>query len=345
MSQTEQALAPRAIEDSGLVTTTEFSSELAPTAAAAEKQFEIQSSIVLARKFPRNEDQAFARLMKACQRTSFAEDAEYSYPRGGQNVSGPSINLAREGARVWGNIRHGFVVTTDNDGERTIRGFAWDLETNARVEAEDTFRKLVFRKKDGWIKPDERDLRELTNRRAAILKRNCILEILPKDLIEDAVSECHKTLRSKAEKDPEGEKKRIILAFAELNITPEMLGAYMGHPLAQCSPAEIAKLRGVYKSISDGNTTWADYVNGSTDAAAEDLRSKTKAKSEELKQRLKTEDKPTVDEAAEKKKVRKSIKDLFTEEQIEKHTGGRDINALSLDELVQLKDALSEYKD
>lgn len=50
-------------------------------------------------------------------------------------------------------------------------------------------------------------------------------------------------------------------------------------------------------------------------------------------------------ENAEKKVLRRSIKDLFTEEQIEKHTGGRDINALSLDELVQLKDGLSEYAE
>jgi recombination protein RecT len=53
----------------------------------------------------------------------------------------------------------------------------------------------------------------------------------------------------------------------------------------------------------------------------------------------------TVDEAAEKKKLRRSIRDLFSDELVEKHTGGRDINALSLDELVQLKDALSEYKE
>jgi len=52
-----------------------------------------------------------------------------------------------------------------------------------------------------------------------------------------------------------------------------------------------------------------------------------------------------INEAAEKKKLRKSIRDLFPEDLIEKHTGGRDINALSLDELVQLKDALSEYKE
>jgi phage recombination protein Bet len=49
-----------------------------------------------------------------------------------------------------------------------------------------------------------------------------------------------------------------------------------------------------------------------------------------------------VDEAAEKKRRRKSIKELFTDEQIEKHTGGRDIHALSLDELDQLKDALTD---
>jgi phage recombination protein Bet len=54
---------------------------------------------------------------------------------------------------------------------------------------------------------------------------------------------------------------------------------------------------------------------------------------------------PLIDEKTEKKKLRKSIKEMFPEEQIEKHTGGRDINALSLDELVQLKDGLMEYKD
>lgn len=52
--------------------------------------------------------------------------------------------------------------------------------------------------------------------------------------------------------------------------------------------------------------------------------------------------KPPLDEKEEKKRLRSSIKDLFTEEQIDKHTGGRDINALSIDELVQLKDGLTE---
>ncbi len=361
MSQTEQSLERRnySVED-GLTTTTEVSTELAPTAASAEKQFEIQSAIVLARRFPRNEEQAFEKLMRACKRTSFAESAEYSYPRGQTTVAGPSVNVAREAARVWGNIRYGIDVTRDDIDSRSIRGWAWDLETNTKVQAEDDFKKIVFRKgKNGVpgqnMPSDERELRELTNRRGAIPVRNCILQILPKDLIEDALYESNKTLQSRADKDPEGEKKRIIMAFSELRVTPEMLGAYLGHPLAQCSPAEIVKLRGVYKSISDGNTTWADYVNGNAEVSAEDLKKKTQAKSDELKSKLKpnaetadevpteTAEQKKAREAAEVKALRKSLKERYSEELIERHTGGKDINAIKdLDSLIYLSNALAE---
>lgn len=342
MSQPEQSLMPRSIEQDGLTTTTEYSNELAPTAVAAEKQFEIQSAIVLAKKYPRDEDAAFQKLMKASGRTSFAEEAEYSFPRGGQQVRGPSVNLAREAARVWGNVRYGLTILRDDKDSRQIQGWSWDIETNTKITAEDDFRKLIFRKGKGWIEPDERDLRELTNRRGAILIRNCLLQVMPKDLIEDALQECQRTLRGNAAKDPDGERKKILMAFSALNVSAEMLSAYLGHPVAQCSPAEIADLRGIYKSISDGNSTWGDYVNGNTEAGAAELSQKTREKTEKLKEKLSSS---VVDEKEEKKKLRKSITDMFPEDVIEKHTGGRDILVLSLDELVQLRDGLMEYKD
>jgi hypothetical protein len=248
------------LEETALATRTEQTSELAPTAGAAEKQFEIQSAITVAKRFPRDEDGVFGRLMKAADRTSFAEDAGYSFPRGDSKVEGPSVNLAREAARTWGNMRYGLEVIRDDEDARQIRGWAWDLETNLKVTAEDEFRKLIYRKKGGWIKPDERDLRELTNRRGAILIRGCILQILPKDLIEDAMERCKATLRKQAAQDPEAARKKLILAFSGINVTAEMLVATLGHPISQCSPAEIADLRQVYKSIADGNSTWAEYV-------------------------------------------------------------------------------------
>lgn len=251
-------------EDTGLAQRVSTTAELAPTSAAAEAQHEIQAAIVVARRFPRNEDAAYVALLKSCKRTSFAEDASYSFPRGGKPVEGPSVRLAREAARVWGNIRYGLDILRDDDESRDIEGWAWDLQTNTKVTAGDSFRKLIQRKgKNGgvttWVVPDERDLRELTNRRGAILVRNCILQLMPSDFIEDARREAAATLEKDAAQDPDAARKGIVKAFAELNVTPDMLEAYLEHPIAQCSPAEIKNLREVYASIRDGNSTWGDY--------------------------------------------------------------------------------------
>jgi hypothetical protein len=308
-----------AIEETALATRTEQTAELAPTAGAAEKQFEIQSAIVIAKRFPRNEDGAFQKLMKAAGRTSFADDAKYSFKRGKRKdertgkwtdnfVEGPSVNLAREAARVWQNIRYGLEIIRDDEESRQIRGWAWDVETNTKVTAEDDFKKLIQRKnRDGegtvWVKPDERDLRELTNRRGAILIRNCILQLLPKDLIEDALQKCNDTLLNHARQDPEGARKKIILAFSELNVTPEMLEQKLGHKLAECSPGEIAELRGIYKSISDGNSTWAEYVEpkkSEPEKGALNLNDLRPVKEQASTDKTKSTDKPKSEQKAAK---------------------------------------------
>lgn len=239
--------------------------ELATTGAAAEKQYEIQGAIIIARKFPRSEQQCFMDLMKACSRPSFAENAKYSFPRGETDVTGPSITLAREAARVWGNLRYGLSVVRDDEESRLIRAWAWDIQTNVRIELEDDFQKLIQRKRKGetvWLVPDERDLRELTNRRGAILLRNALLQVLPKDLIEDALYQCEQSLQSSAKTDPEAVQKRLLVDFGNMNITVEQIEQKLGHAFAQSTPKELAELRGICKSIQDGHTTWAEYVKG-----------------------------------------------------------------------------------
>lgn len=255
--------------------------ELATTGAAAEKQYEIQSAIIIARKFPRNEEQCFQSLMKACSRQSFAEDARYSFPRADVEVTGPSVNLAREAARVWGNIRYGLYIVRDDAQSRLIRAWAWDIQTNTKVELEDDFQKLIQRKGKGWITPDERDLRELTNRRGAILLRNALLQVMPKDLIEDALYACDKAMQQTATVDPEAVRKRLIMDFGTINVTVEQLERKLGHPLAQSTPKEMAELRAIYKSIADGNSRWSEYETAeepSVDKSkVEDVREKMKA--------------------------------------------------------------------
>jgi hypothetical protein len=250
--ETENALEPVHHESHG--------GEIAPTTQQAMARHEIEGALILARRFPRNEDDAFARVVKSCNRWTFASMACYSYPRGGQQIQGPSVNLAREMARCWGNIRYGFDVVSDAGESRTVRGWAWDLETNAKSSQDATFAKLVYRKKGGWTKPDERDLRELTNKHGAIAVRNALLAILPPDLREDAIRASKETLAKDAAKDPDEARKRLVVAFQGIGVRVEDLELFLGHPLRQVTPEEIAELRGVWKSISDGNSMWAEYV-------------------------------------------------------------------------------------
>jgi hypothetical protein len=259
---------PKSIEKTGLSTRSEQEFELATSSAEATARYEMEGAIVMARRFPRNEDKAFSSIMKACSRPTFAADCCYSFPRGGEAIEGPSVYLAREAARCWGNIRYGVDIIRDDAGNRQIRGWAWDMETNTRVAAEDSFAKLAYRKKGGWVKPDERELRELTNRRAAIMIRNCILSLIPSDLIEDAVKESKKTLEKGAAANPDEARKLVIKAFAAIGVPVDELEKYLKHPLAQSSPAEIANLRTVYKSISDGNSKWSEYVEPSEKSAS-----------------------------------------------------------------------------
>ena len=159
-----------------LATRPDTSRELSVAGSTAKQQAEIQAAVVMARRYPRDEGMAIDRIKTACKRPAFADAAAYRYPRGKKRdgtpnmIVGPSINLAREMGRCFGNIRVGQDVLRDDDETRLIEAYAWDLETNYRTTEQVQFKKLIYRKKDGWVQPDERDLRELTNRLGAIAK-------------------------------------------------------------------------------------------------------------------------------------------------------------------------------
>ena len=94
---------------------------------------EVQGAIFMAKKFPRDEYEAIEKIRRSCQRATLAEQAIYSYPRGGQNVSGPSVRLAESLAQNWGNIDYGIIELEQKDGKSEMMAYAWDLETNTRV--------------------------------------------------------------------------------------------------------------------------------------------------------------------------------------------------------------------
>ena len=105
---------------SEVITYQEDQTGIAPRNAQTEMMVsrqaqEVQAAMVVAKKFPRDEYTAMEKIKRTCQRPTLAEQAIYSYPRGGENVSGPSIRLAEAMAQMWGNIDYGVVELNNND--------------------------------------------------------------------------------------------------------------------------------------------------------------------------------------------------------------------------------------
>lgn len=155
---------------------------------------EAQGKLIIAKNFPRDEHLAYAKVMEACKRKSLAEKAIYSYPRSGSTISGPSIRLAEELARCWGNVDFGIKELSQKEGESEMSAYCWDMETNTM--SSQTFVVAHVRDtKKGQVKlSEQRDIYENNANMAGRRLRARILAILPPDLVEAAVLECKKTL-------------------------------------------------------------------------------------------------------------------------------------------------------
>ena len=234
---------------------------------------EIEGQIIVAKQFPRAEAEVFSRIQVSCERPAFAEVAYYRFPRGGAQVQGASVNLARELARLWGNVRYGVDIVKDSPDDRIIRAWAWDMETNTYSSEEDSFAKLIFRKGKGWLKPDERDLRELTNRRGAICVRNCILRLMPRDIVDAALEKCFGTIAGSV---GTGAKRRetinkLLASFAEFGVvSKDILERYEIEKLDELSVEQIADLRGIYKSMRDGISQKGEHFGAAEKSKAEE---------------------------------------------------------------------------
>lgn len=254
--------------------------------AMVTAEAEIKAALVSAAQNPRDEYAACDRIMKSCQRPNLAREAVYSFRRAGNLVEGPSAPFARELARCWGSIRRGIRIIAFDGEWMHIMGWAWDVETNNFVAEEDRFRALIQRKGQGWVKPDERDLRELKNRRGAICVRNAILQLLPPDVVEDAVTKAKETTRLEAAgdlgQDREKTIRHLVTAFGQMGVTNDLLEGYLGHKLNQIDDAELAQLRSVYKGIANGDSTREQHFDIGARPATQPGESKTQSLAKQL---------------------------------------------------------------
>jgi hypothetical protein len=221
---------------------------------------EVQSAIVLAKRFPRNPIEAMDRIATACQRPGLAEASLYSYARGGTEITGPSIRLAEAIAQSWGNVQFGVKELEQRNGESTVEAFAWDMETNVRQVKAFQVKHERHTKRGSYRLEDPRDIYEAVANQGARRLRACILGIIPGDVIDSAVSQCEATLKAKADTSPEALKK-LVAAFDRFGVTKDQIEKRIQRRLDTITPAQLIMLRKVYNSLQDGMSSPADWFD------------------------------------------------------------------------------------
>jgi len=277
--QTAQPFAP-AVIPAGI--------ESASSAVASQAKAMVESRYVMAMRNPRNWDQVRLDLMKECKRPSFADNKSAYYVKPiGNGVEGLGIRFVEVALRCMRNVLVETTVIFEDELKEVHRVSVTDLEANITYPQDVRVTKTVERSKpntDGSyisvrknsygkdvytvIGTDD----DILNKRGALISkamRTIGLRIIPGDLCDEAEAIIKKVRLDKAASDPDAERRTIVDAFAELGVSPTDLTNYLGHPLAQCSPAQLVQLRGIFGAIKDGEATWQTVMQNKADQHAE----------------------------------------------------------------------------
>jgi hypothetical protein len=245
---------------------------------------EVAAAVQVARQFPRDMDRVMADVEDACSDYELAREAFYQVQNRGQ---GPSVHLARELARIFGNFQYGVHEMSRDDqanggeGQSEVQAFAWDVERNTRQSR--TFQNPHVRMKDGRRVPlvDVQDIYLSNQNVGARAVREVILTELPKKLVRYAEALCRKTL----EAGPEGQsieqrRKVAIEAFARGNVTEAQLVKRVGRPVGEWTAQDVAELEVLFDSLRRGDTTKDEVFGdapGQEPVTAKDVAGQTPA--------------------------------------------------------------------
>lgn len=237
---------------------------------------QVQAAVIIAHQYPRDIQRALREMKEACARPTLAKAAFYSYPRGGEIVTGPTIKLAQEVACMWGNVDFGFAELRVDTvaGESEMLAYAWDLETNTRfsqivivkhLRDKTVGGKVVDGKKVGGTKVaealvDQRDIYEANTNNAARRLRECIRRVIPAWYFEEAEARCRTTIEDPGDGLTLPQRiAQVLRGFGDrYGIGQTRVEARVGKPCTDWTAWDVAQLTITGESIVRGDITIAE---------------------------------------------------------------------------------------
>ncbi|GAB2519763.1 hypothetical protein [Paramicrobacterium agarici] len=210
---------------------------------------EVAAAIQVAQQFPRNAERSKAELERLASSTAVAERAFYEVPNRG---AGLSVHIARELARIWGNIDYGVreLRRDDDQGISEMQAWAWDQETNVRSTR--SFIQPHQRMKAGRRQAltDLSDIYLNNQNTAARAVRECIFTVLPGYFIDEAESRLRERLRVGDGQPIEDRRAAAVRAFEEFGVTVKQLETKLKKQQGNWGPGELAALSRIRATIT-----------------------------------------------------------------------------------------------
>lgn len=227
---------------------------------------EAQGKLVIAKRFPRNEIEAYSKAIEACRRPAMASKAFYSYPRSGQTIEGPTIRFAEELARCWGNIDYGIKELSQDDGKSEMQAYAWDLETNA--QSVQNFTNPHQREVKGKMQTltSQRDIYENNANMATRRLRARILAILPSWFVDDCIQECKRTLAGQNDVPLIDRVKKMVVQFNKYGVSQEMIERRLKRKAETMTADDFVEYTGIFNAIKGGESKVAEWFEAEPEA-------------------------------------------------------------------------------
>lgn len=236
---------------------------------------EVQAAVTVAQSVPRDQGRAEAEMIDTCRRKAVADQAFYSVPKRG---TGPTVHLARELARIWGNVDYGVreLRRDDEAGESEIQAYAWDQQGNVRSTRSFIVPHARMAKGKRNRLEDLGDIYLNNQNQGARAVRECIFTVLPSWFITHAQQMCENTLAQGEGEPLEDRIEKMVRAFDPLGVSLGMLETKLGRPRTGFTAGDLKELGIAYGTLKRGEASARDlFPEDPASISAQELTGQT----------------------------------------------------------------------
>lgn len=246
------------------------------SAIAALNRGDVEMQIDAAHRHPRSIGKFLKEATALATLTpDIASACIYTLPRGGKQITGPSVRLAEIAASAYGNLHVGARVLDAADRTVTAQGVAWDLEKNLRVTIESQ-RRITGKTGKRY---DDDMITVTGNAAASIALRNAIFRVVPRAYVDQILAAARRVAVGDARTLVQ-RRSNAIEHFNRLGVTtPQILSRLEKATIEDVGLDDLEILIGLKTAIKDHGASIDECFPATvaTVAAVASLEDKLKA--------------------------------------------------------------------